>query len=220
MDDQQDDVEQDVRSVVEAGLKEVVPDLQDVIQQKTGKRLSEAELQKIIEPALAEVATEITFKASHAYVGPMPSPHVMQGYAQLYPDAPAQLFQQFKAEQDHRHNWENQALRVTAAEGQRRDNGAYIIAACGIACAAFIAYLGAHAIGAVLAGAVVLGGGALVLGRQFLASHDENGTKVTVNSDDQGEHRDVRSQQSSRKQNTRVKQHKGRQGGSSGRSAG
>lgn len=79
-------------------FNDLIPELQEAIQAETGKRLPESVIAKILEPHLEEVATEVSLIASHAYAGPMPSPHVMRGYADIYPNAPAQLFEQFKEE--------------------------------------------------------------------------------------------------------------------------
>ncbi len=194
-----------VRTVAATGAREVAQSIQSKIQEKAGRRITEGELQQIIEPAMTEVVQEITIQASHHYSGPMPSPQVMQGYVQLYPQAAAQLFEQFKEEQDHRHQWENKALSDNSAERKRRDLGAYFLVSLGIAAACYLAYLGAHTTAAFLIGALVLGGGALVFGRQLLMMYNKDGAVVQVHSDEQNGHSSTRSQKASQKQKSRTR---------------
>lgn len=196
--------------IVRSGAREVAQSIQSKLQEKTGRRIPEGELQQIIEPAMTEVVQEITIQASHHYSGPMPSPQVMQGYVQLYPQAAEQLFAQFKEEQTHRHEWENKALADNSAERARRDYGAYFLVTVGIAAACYLAYLGAHTTAALLVGALVLGGGALVFGRQLLMMYGKDGAVVQVHSDEENGHTSTRSQKASQKQKSRPRSRQGR----------
>lgn len=189
-----------MKHAIEERVKEKLPGIQRAIRTETGKTVPEDVLAGILAAPMADVATEVTIQASYAYAGPMPSPHVMAGYVQLFPGAAEQLFRQFEDEQKHRHRWEDNALLATSRERRRRDVGAYLIAGVGLICAGYIAYLGATTVAAILAGAIVLGGGALVLGRQFLASHSKDGIHVSIEPDGSNSHTDLRSQKTSRKQ--------------------
>ncbi len=205
MSSEEDSVQTNVKQAVEERAKEMLPALSRAIKSETGKTVPDSVLIDLLVEPMADVATEVTVQATYAYAGPMPSPHVMAGYAQLYPGAPAQLFEQFKAEQTHRHDWENNALSTTSNERRRRDIGAYAIAGLGLGVAVLLAILGAHVVSGLLTGAIVLGGGALVLGRQFLATHTADGTHVSLKPDGSNDHADLRSQKTSskRKSNSR-----------------
>lgn len=199
MSGEDDGIEANVKHAVEERAKEILPALRQAIKTQTGKTLTDDVLNGLIVEPMAGVATEVTVQATYAYAGPMPSPHVMADYAKLFAGAPAQLFEQFKAEQTHRHNWENRAIDETSKERRRRDVGAYVIAGIGLAIAAYLAYLGAYNAAAILTGTIVLGGGALVLGRQLLASHTKDGTQIAITPDDSNAHADVQTQRTSKK---------------------
>lgn len=194
-----------VKNAVDSQMKEFLPVLQGAIEKSTGKKVAEKDLEVLVRPALEEAVTEVSIQTTqYAYQGPMPHPTMLRAYAELYPDAPAQLFRQFQAEQTHRHQWEGEAITLSARERRRRDYGAYATVVVGIFAAMYIASLGGFIPAAILVGALVLGGGALVLGRQLLASHGKNGTQIHVNSDDQKPHSN-RGQTSSQRQRSRRK---------------
>jgi uncharacterized membrane protein len=184
--------DESLRSVIEERMRERLPTLQSAIQSKTGKKISESELGEILSGEMSGVVAEISILASSAYSGPLPSPGIMRGYADLFGKAPEQLFEQFKSEQEHRHSCEKRALGASISDQKRRDFGALTMAFSGICLSMYLAYLGAHIVSALLVGALVLGGGALVLGRQFLASHGENGTQVAINSEEASKNVDAK----------------------------
>ncbi|CDI11956.1 DUF2335 domain-containing protein [Agrobacterium pusense] len=191
-----------MKNVVDMGVKEILPLVQGAIERKTGNKVTEGELANLV-PAIEEVVTEVTtMSMGYAYAGPMPHPAMMRAYVDLYPDAAKQLFQQMENEQKHRHGWENKAIDETSDERKRRDFGAYGLVVVGILAACYLGYLGATTVAGAVIAALVLGGGALVLGRQLLARHGEDGTMVHVNSDDQKPHQNT-AQSSARKQRTK-----------------
>ena len=188
-----------LRTVIEDRMRERLPTLQSAIQSKTGKKISESELGEMLSDEMSGVIAEVTVLATSAYSGPLPSPSVMRGYSELFGEAPKQLFHQFKAEQEHRHSCEKNALQASINDQKRRDFGAIAMAFFGICLAVYLAHQGAHVISALLVGALVLGGGALVLGKQFLASHNETGTQVSINAGDSSKHTDTKDARSSQR---------------------
>lgn len=199
MSEDSQNADEGLKHAIEERVRERLPAIQKAIHTKTGQRLSEDVLAQVLAAPMADVATELTIQASYEVAGPMPSPRVMAGYVELYPGAAEQLFEQFRDEQRHRHQWENRAITETAGERRRRDRCAYAIAGAGLLSAAYIASLGAHTVAAVLVGAIVLGGGAIILGREFLASHSENGTEVSIRPDGSNSHRETGNQRASGK---------------------
>ncbi|NTG22015.1 DUF2335 domain-containing protein [Agrobacterium rhizogenes] len=199
MDDDADGQEE-LKQAFEQGVRQLLPQIQESIKRQTGTNLPVSVLTQALAEPMADVATKITIQATSVYAGPMPSPHTMAGYAELYPGAPEQLFQQFRDEQKHRHEWENKALEQASNERARRDIGAYLVAGAGIAAACFLALLGALTAAAILIGAIVLGGGALVLGRQFFASHSGGETQVSIQPDGSNNHADIRTQKAAKQQ--------------------
>lgn len=199
MDEESSTIEDELKHNFETRVKEKLPAIQRAIQAETGKAISTPTLMEILSTPLAELAIEVTTQATYAYSGPMPSPHIMAGYVELFPGAADQLFRQFESEQKHRHNWENNALKMAFGERSRRDFGSYLLTFCGLSLAAFLAYLGSPAIAALLGGFLVLGGGAIIFGRQFFASHSKDGTHVAINHDQNSPHKDNGSQKASKK---------------------
>lgn len=187
-----------LKQAVEERVREKLPAIQSAIQSQTGKKLPDSVLfDMLADPMTEVVATEVTVQSSSQYAGPMPSPQHMRDYARIYPGAPEQLFRQFELEQKHRHAWEDRALSHTNGERRRRDLGAYAIAIAGLAVAFYLASLGAHIPAAILAGTIVLGGGALFLGRQLFASHGKEGTQLSIQEDGSNSHRAVNTKKAS-----------------------
>lgn len=198
-------IEESVKQGVAERVKDKLPSIVQAIESQTGKKLSQDILERLLAPSMTAVATEVSMQATVEYSGPMPSPQVMRGYAEIYPGAPEQLFAQFKAEQEHRHNWENNALEATKSERKRKDCLAALSGVLGIGFSCFLAYLGAHVASAVVVVLLVLGGGAIMLGRQFLAHHGEDGTHVQVNSPEEEVQSTQRERRSQRHRNTSKK---------------
>ena len=63
-----------LRSVIEERMRERLPTLQSAIQSKTGKKISESELEEILSGEMSGIVAEVTILASSAYSGPLPIP--------------------------------------------------------------------------------------------------------------------------------------------------
>ncbi len=187
-----------IRQAIAQAVQGSAPQVKKAIEDRVGKKISDADFAKIFTP-MTTVATEVTVQATETYAGPMPSPRIMAGYASVFPGAPEQLFRQFEAEQAHRHEWENKALELTSAERKRRDYSVYVISSFGLLLAGFIASLGDTIAASILTGLIVLGGGAIILGKQFLASHTKDGTHLAIQPDGSNSHAESRAQQASRR---------------------
>ncbi|WP_404405810.1 hypothetical protein [Pelagibacterium halotolerans] len=164
---------------VEAAVRHVKGELA-----KRGSDVPDDVLTEVLAPAFAGMAVEVsqTYVSSHS--GPLPSAKAMKEYAELYPEAPAILFGHLQQEQKHRHHWESEAIRVPSAQMRRRDFLMFGTVAIGLAAAFYMIYERQVVWAAILIVVLILGGGALALGRQFLASHGKDGTSVQV-SDEQ-----------------------------------
>ncbi|MEQ1934670.1 MAG: hypothetical protein ABL962_12470 [Fimbriimonadaceae bacterium] len=147
--------------------------------------VSEEVLSEVLAPALAGVAVEVSELVISRHSGPLPSVAVLKGYAEVYPDGPAQLFRQLKQEQDHRHQWENDARKGQQDERKRRDLIMGGIVALGIIAGIYLIGKGADWQGTALIVLLVLGGGALAFGRMFLATHGKDGTKVVMGANEE-----------------------------------
>lgn len=184
----QDDDEYDgaFNSSINADIHEVVRRELSVwrsdIERASGKQLSEQDL----EPLVARIA-QSTFRAvtiSKTHQGPLPSPAFVKEYTEFYPSAAEEIFELAKREQRHRHDWENGALQSSIAEGRRRDAFAALLVVLGLGIAGYLVYEKQAIPAALLSAVLILGGGAIMFGREFIASHDGKNTKVEVTTGD------------------------------------
>ena len=177
-----------IRDAVEERLKLRLPALQAAFEAKTGEQISISDLQEVLTPEMLDVAeqvTQVTISHNRMHSGPLPSPQTMREYAEIYPDAAKQFFGQLKREQDHRHEWELTHLNGALSDRRRKDLAMLAVAAGGLAICAILAFMGAPEAAAVSATIMVLGGGALALGRRFLATHSKDGLQVQLGEADE-----------------------------------
>ena len=176
-----------VQREIEIVVGKEIPKLQDRLQTLTGKKFSDEQVRPIVDEVAVATLSAISVTTVRSHIGPLPPPEVIRGYVDIYPGAASQLFQGLEAEQTHRHNLENKALDADIGDSKRKDVISFITALIGLMVAGFCIQSGATAIGAILAGAIVLGGAAIWFGRELFASHNKDGTHVKVGVVDKAE---------------------------------
>lgn len=167
---------------IEVVVNKEIPIFKDKLKTLTGKVFSDAQIGPIVRHLVLATQHQITIRTTKSHIGPLPSPEVIGSYEEIYPGAASQLFKGLEAEQSHRHDWENKVLNADIEDGMRKDYQSVGVAALGLLLAGLCIWTGAPAVGAILAGAIVLGGAAIWFGREFFASHSKEGTQVKVGS--------------------------------------
>lgn len=176
-----------VQKEIEIFIGKEIPRLQDRLQSLTGKKFSEEQVRPIVDEVAVATLSAISITTIKSHIGPLPPPDVVRGYDEIYPGAAGQLFRGLEVEQAHRHNFENKALGADIGDSKRKDGISFFTAIGGLIVAGLCIQTGASVIGAILAGAIVLGGAAIWFGREFFASHNEDGTHVKVGAVDKSE---------------------------------
>lgn len=85
-----------------------------------------------------------------AISGPIPSPAVLAGYAQISPDLVNRIFTMAEKEQDARHAKDNRALEIANTRARRGQFCGLIVALAGMGVAAYCASHGAATGGTIL----------------------------------------------------------------------
>jgi uncharacterized membrane protein len=109
-----------------------------------------------------ELREEVVFERS---AGPIPSATEIARYAEVYPEAPAILFGELRAEAAHRRDVER---RIVDTETRRADRGQIIAAVVfilGLVIGGGLVSLGHDAAGAAIVGADLVSGAAIFLGQ-------------------------------------------------------
>jgi uncharacterized membrane protein len=176
-----------VQKEIEIVVGKEIPRLQERLQSLTGKKFSDEQVRPIVDELAIATLSAISVRTVRSHIGPLPPPDVIRGYDDIYPGAASQLFRGLEIEQTHRHNLENRALNADIGDSKRKDFISFVTAVVGLIVAGFCIYSGATAIGAILAGAIVLGGAAIWFGREFFASHNKDGTQVKVSAVEKSE---------------------------------
>lgn len=179
-----------------AGVHEIVksqlPEWRKVFQNITGERVSDEKLEAVFERVAESTYQAVTVRISNTLDGEWPSLSIAREFSDVYPAAIEDTYSFLKAEQKHRHDWENRELELSYGEGRRRDYALAANSIIGMAFAFFLAYMAggntaAYAFAAFVVIALALGGAAIIFGRQFVASHDGKNTKVEVGSSGTGQ---------------------------------
>ena len=100
---------------------------------------------------------------SASFQGPLPPPGMYRGYEDVLPGSADRILTIFEKEQNHRINWENESLKVSANEAKRGQLFGFIIAMFCISISAFLAYGGQR-----LVPSILIGAGASTLVWQFI----------------------------------------------------
>lgn len=88
--------------------------------------------------------------------GPLPPAEELEKFAQLLPDAPERIFQQWEKESEHRRNYEAKALEANIKDGKRGRDAAATFIFLAMALAAFALWMGHPWVGTIIGGATIV----------------------------------------------------------------
>lgn len=119
-----------------------------------------------------EAHREVLMSAVVQHQGPLPSPAIFKGYAEVVPDAPERILRQFEANSAHSRDFQMAALKAQMADNRRTHWMAFGLVALCMVMATIFGILGQPWLAAVFIGAPLLGAATQFLKRQKTDSDD------------------------------------------------
>lgn len=103
-----------------------------------------------------EIAYEESFEAVEAHSGPLPSPHILKGYADLIENGPERIMRMAEKQLDHNMMMESKGLKAGVRSGILGQILGFAIGLILIASGVWLTYLGHDTVGGIIFGSCLV----------------------------------------------------------------